>query len=157
MSRFTNMLLVSPLPDGKTWIIRSDFGYDVGEEDSGETINIPVGFMTDFASVPRLLWTLIPRWGRYGNAAVVHDFSYWKQSYSRRRADDLFLEGMMVLAVPKLQRMIIYYAVRYFGFLAWRKNARLKRQKYERVLTTIPVRMEKPGATLKQPARSNNA
>jgi hypothetical protein len=77
MSRFTEELLVSPLPDGRTWVIRRDFGYDVEEEGSGNTINVPIGFKTDFASVPRLLWSIIPRWGKYGNAAVIHDFLYW--------------------------------------------------------------------------------
>ena len=61
MSRFTEELLVSPLPDGRTWVIRRDFGYDVGEEGSGNTIDVPIGFKTDFASVPRLLWSIIPR------------------------------------------------------------------------------------------------
>jgi len=88
--------------DGKRWIIRSDFGYDVGGEGSGETINVPVGFKTDFASVPRFLWGIIPRWGKYGNAAVVHDFCYWQQYYTRKRADEIFLEGMTVLDVGPL-------------------------------------------------------
>jgi hypothetical protein len=28
MSRFTDALVVSPLADGKTWVILRDFGYD---------------------------------------------------------------------------------------------------------------------------------
>ena len=28
MSRFTSILLVSPLADGKTWVLMRDFGYD---------------------------------------------------------------------------------------------------------------------------------
>src|SRR6266571_3848085 len=32
MSRFTDVLLVSPLADGSTWVIMRDFGYDVGAE-----------------------------------------------------------------------------------------------------------------------------
>jgi len=28
MSRFTDVLVVSPLADGKTWVILRDFGYD---------------------------------------------------------------------------------------------------------------------------------
>jgi hypothetical protein len=99
MSRFTNVLIVSPLPDGKTWYLRRAFGYDVGTEGSGDTINVPIGFLTDFASVPRPLWWLFPRWGRYGNAAVVHDFGYWDQSRKRPEVDRIFLEGMTVLGV----------------------------------------------------------
>ncbi len=40
MSRFTEILTVSPLPNGKSWVLRKPFGYDVGHEDSGETIEI---------------------------------------------------------------------------------------------------------------------
>jgi hypothetical protein len=35
---------------------------------------VPVGYRTDFASVPRLLWVLFPQSGRWDPAAVVHDW-----------------------------------------------------------------------------------
>ena len=63
MSRFTDILLVSPLADGKTWVVMRDFGYDVGTEGSTDRIDVAVGFQTDFASVPRLFWTVLPKWG----------------------------------------------------------------------------------------------
>ena len=128
MSRFTHTLLVSPVPDGKRWVIKSDFGYDVGEEGSGETINVPVGFITDFASVPRLLWWLFPKWGKYGNAAIIHDYLYWQQKYTRKRADEIFLEGMGVLNVNKYVKCALYYAVRWFGCCAWASNKKAKEQ-----------------------------
>lgn len=124
MSRFTESLVVTPRPDGKTWIILCDFGYEVGVEGSGDVISVPIGTYTDFASIPRLLWAIFPRWGKYGNAAVIHDWMYWNQPRSRREADDIFLEGMEVLEVPKWKRNTIYYAVRWFGCFAWRANQR---------------------------------
>ena len=127
MSRFTESLVVTPLPDGKTWIILYDFGYEIGEEGSGNIINVPIGTYTDFASIPRPLWAIFPRWGKYGNAAVIHDWMYWNQAHPRRVADDIFLEGMEVLEVPKWKRNAIYYAVRWFGGFAWRKNEDRKR------------------------------
>jgi hypothetical protein len=128
MSRFTEELLVSPLPDGRTWVIRRDFGYDVEEEGSGNTINVPIGFKTDFASVPRLLWSIIPRWGKYGNAAVIHDFLYWEQDRAREESDRIFLEAMRVLTVSVFMRTLIYLAVRFLGWFAWHRN-RKKRLK----------------------------
>ena len=122
MSRFTESLVVTPRPDGKTWIILSDFGYKVGDLGSGDVIDVPIGTYTDFASIPRLLWTVFPRWGKYGNAAVIHDWLYWDQGRTRKEADDIFLEGMYQLQVPKWTRNTIYYAVRLFGFIAWRSN-----------------------------------
>ena len=68
MSQFTDVLVVSPLADGKTWVIVRDFGYDVGAENSGDHIDVAIGFKTDFATIPRLFWVILPKWGRYGNA-----------------------------------------------------------------------------------------
>ncbi|OHD70516.1 MAG: hypothetical protein A2W19_08915 [Spirochaetes bacterium RBG_16_49_21] len=151
MSRFTEILTVSPLSDGKTWIIRKKFGYDVGREGGAEFVDVPVGFMTDFASVPRLLWAIIPRWGTYGNAAVIHDYCYWCQQISvrrkrkiinkninRKKADRIFFEAMGVLRVTFYYRYTIYWAVRLFGLLQWRANQRGKRKGVQRVLRRIP-------------------
>jgi len=126
MSRFTESLVVTPLPDGKTWIILNDFAYEIGEEGSGDIIRVPIGTYTDFASIPRPLWAIFPRWGKYGNAAVIHDWMYWDQSRSRKEADDIFLEGMEVLEVPSWTRKTIYRAVRMFGGFAWRNNRKQK-------------------------------
>lgn len=127
MSRFTEPLIVTPLSDGKTWIVLSDFGYEVGKEGSGNIINVPIGTYTDFASIPRPLWAVFPRWGKYGNAAVIHDWMYWDQTRSRVEADTIFLEGMKVLEVPDWERHTIYYAVRWFGWFAWQGNKRKKK------------------------------
>lgn len=126
MSQFTEILIVSPLADGRTWYLWKQFSYDVGSEGSGETISVPEGFLTDFASVPRPLWWLYPRWGRYGNAAVIHDFCYWQQQYQRKQADDIFLEAMGVLEVGSFTRYLFYLAARLFGWIAWGNNDRLK-------------------------------
>ena len=32
MSLFTESLVVTPMPDGKTWIILHDFGYEIGDD-----------------------------------------------------------------------------------------------------------------------------
>lgn len=127
MSEFTDMLVVSPLGDGKFWRLRNSFSYHIGEEGSSNRVTVPEGFCTDFASVPRPLWWLFPTWGRYGNAAVIHDFCYWEQSRDRKEADLIFLEGMVVLHVRRFTRMSLYFAVRGFGWLAWWRNGRKKR------------------------------
>lgn len=119
MSEFTKTLVVSPLSDGRTWVLREPFSYDIGAKGSGNTITVPERFITDFASVPRLLWAVLPPWGKYGNAAVVHDFGYWEHSRSRKETDQVFLEGMEALGVGWLTRHMMYAAVRAFGNLAW--------------------------------------
>ena len=111
-------LVVEPLPNGRDWRLLQALSFG--------DILVPRGFVTDFASVPRALWWLYPPWGRYGPAAVVHDFEYRRQIRTRAEADALFLAGMAVLRVPAARRWTIYLALRCFGGFAWRANA-LKR------------------------------
>src|SRR5439155_336163 len=87
VSRFTDALVVTPLADGTTWVIVRAFGYDVGSEGSGDHIEVAIGFQTDFATIPRPFWVILPKCGRYGNASVIHDWLYWTQTRPRRQAE----------------------------------------------------------------------
>lgn len=116
-SQFTKSLIVQKIGD-RTWKLYTPFEYHIGEEGSDERIEVPEGFKTDFASVPRAFWWLFPPDGRYTNAAIIHDYLYYTKGfgrYSRKQADLIFLEAMKVLGVPYLQRKTIYRAVRLFG------------------------------------------
>lgn len=102
------------------WRLYEDFYYEIGAEGSGQEILIPKGFVTDFASIPRWLWWIVPPYGKYNKAAVVHDFLYKKQSgYSKIVADAIFYEAMESLGVPYFQRLLMYKAVSYFGKSAY--------------------------------------
>jgi len=140
MSRFTDALVVSPLADGKTWVILRDFGYDVGAENSGDHIDVAIGFQTDFATIPRLFWVILPKWGRYGNATVIHDRLYWLQTRPRREADAILLEAMGVLDVTPLVKVAMYWAVRLFGGLAWYRNQADKADGFDRVLRDVRLK-----------------
>ena len=148
MSKFTDILTVSPLADGKTWVTRKEFGYDIGKEGSKNSVDVPVGFMTDFASVPRPLWALLPRWGKYGNAAVIHDYCYWEQSRSRKESDRVFREAMEVLKVPAYKIRLLYYAVRLGGWSGWSRNKRLKKKDISRVAAITPMKSTEVPASL---------
>lgn len=78
-------------------------------------IDVPVGYITDLASVPRALWSIFPPHGRYAKAAIVHDFLYANAIGDKAFADDVFLEAMTVLDVPRWRRLLMYWAVRLFG------------------------------------------
>jgi len=138
VSKFTDILTVSPLADGKTWVTKKEFGYDIGKEGSGNSIDVPIGFKTDFASVPRFLWVFLPRWGKYGNAAVIHDYCYWNQNRLRKESDMIFREAMEVLEVPEYNIFLMYWAVRLFGWLAWSGNKRRKKKGINKVAAKMP-------------------
>lgn len=102
------------------WRVREGFRFYIGSPDSGDWVNVPAGYLTDGASVPRLFWSLIPPWGIYGQAAVVHDImceylSITKEGtpfrVSRKVCDDILLQAMEVIGVPWLTRQAIHKAV----------------------------------------------
>ena len=150
MSKFTEVLVVSPLADGRTWVTRKEFGYDVGKEGSGDSVEVEIGFMTDFASVPRPLWAFLPRWGKYGNAAVIHDWCYWEQKRSRKKSDEIFREAMEVLKVPKWKILLMYYAVKLGGCFAWSGNKRMRKKGENRVAPMMPEKSTETPASLRE-------
>ena len=121
MSVFTTPLDVR-FVDGKFWVLLSAFTYYV-DMAGKEVVSVQGGFETDFASIPRWAWSIIGHpAGKYGKAAVIHDHLYQHPApYSRRRCDQIFLEGMKVLGVSWWKRTVMYTAVRIGGGKPWRE------------------------------------
>jgi hypothetical protein len=86
----------------------------------GLHVIVPAGFETDFASIPRMFWPLLPHDGPWAQASVVHDYLYERGTCSRFLADAIFRDAMAALGVPWYRRVPMYYAVRLFGGLAKR-------------------------------------
>ena len=151
MSSFTSELWVTPLRGMRNWKLLRRFTYHIGSKHSRHYISVPKGFITDFASVPKLtspLFTLIGlglyllgfdtlgviilliicalswfrEWGKHGKAAVIHDRLYQTHEVTRRMADLIFYEAMLIGGTKKWKAKLMYFGVRIFGFLAWRKK-----------------------------------
>ena len=119
-SKFTGPLVLIALDDFRFRTSR-ELVYEIGALGSGVTVEVPAGFVTDLASVPRCLWWLLPPFGPWSAAAVLHDYLYTQVRSglcSRRFADLLFLESMTVLKVSRWRRLTMFYAVRLFGGLS---------------------------------------
>ena len=82
---------------------------------------IPDGFISDLASIPRLFWGLLPRDGKYLEAALIHDYLYKTHNAPKKIADLIFLNEMARLNVRKTKRLAIYTAVKWFGGSSYRK------------------------------------
>lgn len=117
MQKFTEELLVQSL--GNSWVLKRAFHFYYLNEVGGQTdVIIPEGFITDFASTPKALYSFFPPIGIYNKAAMIHDFLYSKDCpviVERQIADKFFLQAMGVLGVAKWKRKIMFYAVRLFG------------------------------------------
>lgn len=101
--------------DATHWRLLEEFQYRIGNEHTGDLIVVPEGFITDFASIPRLFWNILPPFGKYSPAAVIHDYLYNRRLYSRKKCDQVFLEAMTVMKVVWWKRQTMYWAVRVFG------------------------------------------
>jgi Protein of unknown function (DUF1353) len=87
-------------------------------------IVVPPGFITDMASTPSALWSDLPPWGKYGPAAVVHDFLYASGIGTREQADNVLREAMQDLGVDWRRAELIFDGVRIGGQHAWDQDAR---------------------------------
>lgn len=92
----------------------------------GRVIEVPAGFYTDFASIPRIFYLTTPPIGAYDSAAVVHDYLYVAQATTRAEADRIFLRAMKDCGVGWYTRTKMYLAVRVGGGAIWRRYAQAK-------------------------------
>jgi hypothetical protein len=110
MARFTGDVKVVNRLTGRVheWELCEPLSYRIVDLADSEVVNVPPGFVTDFASVPRVVWFWIAPWGRHGRAAILHDFLYQLGAITdvragtmrrpgRLEADRIFREAMAVL------------------------------------------------------------
>lgn len=86
--------------------------------DSKDIICVPVGFKTDFASIPQGMRWLVTGQDDTRKPSVVHDYLYQRKIGTRDWADKVFLWGMRDCGVSAWKRYLCYAAVRAFGWLA---------------------------------------
>jgi uncharacterized protein DUF1353 len=122
----------TPFADGKNWIVKQPLVYRVGI--SRDSIVVPIGFVTDFASIPPVLQSIIQQNGPYQLPALVHDYLYWNQTCTRKQADKILLLAMTEHHVKPAHQTAIYDAVRAAGQFAWDGNARERTQGLPRIL-----------------------
>ena len=112
---YLDRLHVEVGPNGINRTLTHEFRY---VSSYGMAVYVPAGFVTDYASIPRLLWRIAPpAHGRHIWAAVLHDFLYRTpaESVTRKEADGLFLDAMKTSGVSIWKRQAIHKAVRMFG------------------------------------------
>ncbi len=101
---------------------------------AGDTVAAFAGSRTDLASIPALLWPVLPPDGSWGKAASIHDPCYqsrgtflWNghlgrtrtQPYTRVECDEILRQAMVALGVPQWKRVAIWSAVRIGGAAGW--------------------------------------
>lgn len=126
-AKFLNDLIVQRLK-GKTWEVLQDFKYQTPIING--VVKVPSGFVTDFASVPRLPIVYFLTGNTAHKAAVIHDYLYRTHICNRRQADRIFKEAMKLTGVPGWRRFLMYSALRLCAAGTWKKVYNPKRLHY---------------------------
>lgn len=125
-NRFSGLAIVEDLPDGAHDELQVPLAYTTA--DGKWTITVPAGFVTDYASIPQVFWSVLPERGRYNRAAIVHDWLYETHPIDPRTgkpvtrgvADAILREAMENLDVRADQRFTIWLGVRVGGWRYWK-------------------------------------
>lgn len=86
---------------------------------NGDYHYIPEGYITDFATVPRIFRGIIWGAGNHNLATLIHDYLYDNQLYSRKFADKEMLYWLLKCGCSKAKSYAMYYACRIGGKKWW--------------------------------------
>lgn len=106
--------------DSTHWRLLSTFRYDSAVAQA--RIVVPAGFVTDFASVPRLPIAFLLFGDMAQAAAVIHDWLYTTGLFAKAIADSVFYEAMRASGIGFWRARVMYWGVAYGGGLAWAKH-----------------------------------
>lgn len=128
--------------NGREYKVTQDYYYRYKDE----WLIVPKGFITDFASIPRVFWNIYPPTGIYMPAALLHDFHYAcelksplpyaKDMDTRYWCDCLFYDVMKDCGCNWFTRTVMYRAVRDWGWIVWNSSGHSEQALETRKLLT---------------------
>ena len=121
MAKFLTDLDVKCIDDGK-WVLAAPLGY---ESDILGLIEVPAGFQTDFASVPRVPFIYEFFGDRAHREAVLHDYLYRIDSIPQAtysQANNVFFEAMRESGKGCVVRYGMWWGVVLGGWTAYHKK-----------------------------------
>jgi hypothetical protein len=118
MSRFITPLRAEK--SGEYWTILQPLVYE--SDVAQQVFAVPEGFVTDFASVPRLPLAFLLTGESAHEAAVIHDYIYSRNLLPRAAADAVFREAMGATGEPSWRSWLMYLGVRLGGWVAWNNH-----------------------------------
>lgn len=100
---------------------------------------VPAGFVTNFASVPRLPVIFLVAGDMAHEQATLHDYLYTLRHGTRLEADEIFYEALLAgtaipdpydKKVPLLVAKAMYQAVRTFGQGSWDSESQIRQPQF---------------------------
>ena len=104
-------IIVKPLYKARHWEVVVGLAY--------AGMQVPRKFQFDGCSIPWFLRWRFKHGGAKFAASGMHDYLYRTGSTSKERADMIFYEIMIANKVNGRDAKLMYYGVKYGGFIAW--------------------------------------
>lgn len=107
---------------GADYVVAQPYSVEIDIDGETKRITVPAGMLTDLASVPTAVRSVVGRVGRHLEASIVHDFLYiaWQDlenrkptKRNRKYADRVFKAGLE--AADSRVKGVIVCMVRWFG------------------------------------------
>lgn len=123
------------------WKVVQPFKFYFDDSDPRVYVQVDAGWQTDLASVPGFFGFVIQKDGDFAQAAVTHDWCYKNRgdvvyydqadtgvpvklrALTRAEQDKVFLNGMKILGTSLPIRVVMWRAVRRFGWISYPKKA----------------------------------
>ncbi len=134
------------VPDPPVFMVAHPLRYT--PDDGQHHIVVPIGFITDLASIPNFLWWWEAPHESTMAPAIVHDFLYWEQSCTKDEADAVMYLAMLDVGLDNFTTNRIYEGIRTpFAQSAWNANKDARRggetrfftEAYARTLLETPI------------------
>lgn len=122
-SKFLTELDAELADEDQIWIIKKPLIYQ--SEILNCVVEIPTGFQTDLASVPRVPIAYIAFGGRAHREGVLHDYLYRKDSapvVTFMQANRVFLEAMKARGKSFFVRQSMFLGVCIGGYFSYHKK-----------------------------------
>lgn len=117
--KILNDPMLTPIEGTFNW--RVDAPFDVLDDVLGK-IEVPLNFISDLGSIPRIFWNVIPPDGPATAGYLIHDYLYATQLHTQYDADNCLLRLLKFLGIGWFARYTIYWNLRAFGWLAWNSD-----------------------------------
>src|SRR5450830_1413916 len=102
------------------FVVTHPLKYSVG--DGKASIIVPIGFLTDLASIPKELWWWQSPFEAAMAPGIVHDYLYWEQSCEPHEADVILYLALKDTGMGVDNRRVIYTGVNWQGKEYWEEN-----------------------------------
>ncbi|MFM4719143.1 DUF1353 domain-containing protein [Aeromonas bivalvium] len=125
----TAQLVVSDPP---LFLVTYPLRYSIN--DGRHEIVVPIGFVSDLASIPKALWWWQSPHEATMAPAIIHDYLYWEQSCTKDEADAVMYLAMQDLSVKGIAA--VYVGIRTpIAKTAWARNTQARTKGETRFFT----------------------